>query len=115
MLTGLPQTGDHPMHPFVIDSTGNLFINSGSETNVCEKPAHALGAMGRKPCPELPTRAGIWKYDAKQVGAEVLGEEPLHHRVAQFPAARPSMPAAGCSLYSTDATVAGELPQALHD
>ncbi|MEJ0100127.1 MAG: PQQ-dependent sugar dehydrogenase [Pseudomonadota bacterium] len=67
VLTGLPQTGDHPMHPFVIDSTGNIFINSGSGSNACEKPARAPGAKGQKPCPELATRAGIWKYDAKQV------------------------------------------------
>ncbi len=70
VLTGLPQTGDHPMHPFVIDSTGNLFINSGSESNACEKPARAPGAKGQKPCPELAMRAGIWKYDAKQVAQQ---------------------------------------------
>jgi glucose/arabinose dehydrogenase len=75
VVTGLPQSGDHPMHPFVIDAQGNLFMNSGSESNVCEKPAHQLGAMGQKPCPELPTRAGIWKYDAARTGQKFSPKE----------------------------------------
>jgi len=68
VLTGLPQSGDHPMHPFVIDSAGKIFINSGSESNTCESPARQPGARGRKPCPELATRAGIWRYDANALG-----------------------------------------------
>jgi glucose/arabinose dehydrogenase len=75
VLTGLPTSGDHPMHPFVIDVQGNLIVNSGSESNVCEKPAHALGAMGQKPCPELPTRAGLWKYDAGKLGQKFSKKE----------------------------------------
>ncbi len=75
VVTNLPMTGDHPMHPFVIDPQGNLFVNSGSESNVCEKPAHALGAMGQKPCPELPTRAGLWKYDAAKLGQKFSKNE----------------------------------------
>lgn len=75
VLTGLPQSGDHPMHPFVIDAQGNLFITSGSESNVCEKPAHALGAKGQQPCPELPTRAGLWKYDASKLGQKFSAKE----------------------------------------
>ncbi|MET0280399.1 MAG: PQQ-dependent sugar dehydrogenase [Steroidobacteraceae bacterium] len=75
VITGLPQSGDHPMHPFVIDAQGNLFITSGSESNTCEKPSHALGAMGQKPCPELPTRAGIWKYDASKLNQKFSPKE----------------------------------------
>lgn len=75
VLTGLPQTGDHPMHPFVIDSQGRLFINSGSQSNTCESPARQPGAKGRKPCPELATRAGIWRYDAKAVDQKFSAKE----------------------------------------
>src|SRR5688572_14211995 len=59
VLTGLPQSGDHMMHPFVIDSAGKIFITSGSESNTCETPARQPGAKGKTPCPELATRAGI--------------------------------------------------------
>jgi glucose/arabinose dehydrogenase len=75
VLTGLPQTGDHPMHPFVIDAQGKLFINSGSQSNTCESPARQPGAKGRSPCPELATRAGIWRYDANAVGQKFSPKE----------------------------------------
>ena len=44
-MSGLPLTGDHPMHPFVIDATGNLFVDLGSATNACE----ANNRMPRSP------------------------------------------------------------------
>jgi glucose/arabinose dehydrogenase len=75
VLTGLPQSGDHPMHPFVIDANGVITINSGSESNTCEKPARALGAKGQTPCPELPTRAGLWRYDANKTGQKFSPKE----------------------------------------
>jgi glucose/arabinose dehydrogenase len=67
VITGLPQSGDHMMHPFVIDSQGKLFINSGSESNTCESPARQPGAKGKTPCKELAMRAGIWLFDANAV------------------------------------------------
>jgi glucose/arabinose dehydrogenase len=36
ILSGMPITGDHPMHPFAIDSDGNLFVSMGSATNTFE-------------------------------------------------------------------------------
>jgi glucose/arabinose dehydrogenase len=36
VVYGLPLTGDHPMHPFVIDKDGNLFVDLGSATNSCQ-------------------------------------------------------------------------------
>jgi glucose/arabinose dehydrogenase len=35
ILSGLPLTGDHPMHPFVIDNEGHLYVDLGSATNTC--------------------------------------------------------------------------------
>lgn len=67
-VSGLPMTGDHQMHPFAIDRTGALFVNSGSPSNVCEDPPRAPGSKGKSPCDELATRAGIWKYDAARTG-----------------------------------------------
>ncbi len=29
VVSGLPLTGDHPMHTFIIDKTGNLFVDLG--------------------------------------------------------------------------------------
>ena len=33
IVNGLPANGGHPMHPFVIDGSGNLFMDVGSATN----------------------------------------------------------------------------------
>ena len=63
VLSGLPIDGAHPMHPFVIDARGNLFVSMGSATDACSSTPHA---PGNNPCIELETRAGIWRYDANK-------------------------------------------------
>jgi glucose/arabinose dehydrogenase len=67
VIRGLPTTGDHPYHPFVIDPSGTMYMNSGSPSNSCQVRNRTQDSPGRRPCPELETRAGIWKYDAKQL------------------------------------------------
>ncbi len=68
IVTELPMTGDHPMHPIAIDKAGGLFINSGSASNTCEKENRKPGSTGNAPCVEQETRAGIWRYDADKTG-----------------------------------------------
>lgn len=68
VLSGMPMTGDHPMHPLAIDAHGNLFVNMGSATNNCELKNRQPGSKGHDPCTELETRAGIWRYDANRIG-----------------------------------------------
>ena len=66
VVTGLPLTGDHPMHSIAIDSNGNLFMDSGSETNSCQLKNRAAQSPGHKPCTELARRGGIWRFDANK-------------------------------------------------
>lgn len=66
VVSGLPITGDHPMHPFVIDANGNLFVDLGSATNACQEKNRSLQSTGIKDCPELDTRGGVWRYDANK-------------------------------------------------
>jgi glucose/arabinose dehydrogenase/cytochrome c5 len=66
ILSGMPISGDHPMHPFTIDAQGNLFVSMGSATNACEKKNRMPHSPGRHPCVELDTRAGVWRYDANK-------------------------------------------------
>jgi glucose/arabinose dehydrogenase len=68
VVSGLPLSGDHPMHPFVIDSAGQLFMDVGSATNACQVKNRTLKSPGHNPCTELETRAGIWRYDANKTG-----------------------------------------------
>jgi glucose/arabinose dehydrogenase/mono/diheme cytochrome c family protein len=66
IVSGMPLTGDHPMHPFIIDAKGNLFVDMGSATNACEVKNRMPGSVGNKPCTEKETRAGTWRYDANK-------------------------------------------------
>ena len=66
IVSGLPLTGDHPMHPFAIDDEGHLFVDLGSATNSCQFQNRMPNSPGHQPCTELETRAGIWLYDANK-------------------------------------------------
>ena len=68
VLSGLPLTGDHPMHPFVISAGGDLYVDLGSATNSCQALNREPGSPGQQPCTELETRGGIWRYDANKTG-----------------------------------------------
>ena len=68
VLSGLPLTGDHPMHPFVIDPKGELFVDLGSATNSCQFQNRIPNSPGHNPCTEQETRAGTWRYDANKTG-----------------------------------------------
>src|SRR5919108_116647 len=63
VVSGLPLTGDHPMHPFAIDGQGNLYVDLGSATNSCQSQNRMPNVPGNNPCTELETRAGTWRYD----------------------------------------------------
>jgi glucose/arabinose dehydrogenase/mono/diheme cytochrome c family protein len=68
VLSGLPLTGDHPMHPFIIDAEGRIFVDLGSPTNSCQVENRMPNSPGHQPCTELETRAGTWLYDANKTG-----------------------------------------------
>jgi glucose/arabinose dehydrogenase/mono/diheme cytochrome c family protein len=66
VVTGLPLTGDHPMHPFTIDRDGSLYIDVATPTNACQVKNRIPHSPGISPCTELETRGGIWRYDANK-------------------------------------------------
>ncbi|HUF34675.1 MAG TPA: PQQ-dependent sugar dehydrogenase [Gemmatimonadales bacterium] len=68
IVAGLTTEGGHPMHPFAIDSSGNLFVNLGSDTNACQVRDRQPESPGQEPCRELAERAGIWRFSADRVG-----------------------------------------------
>ena len=67
VVSGLPLTGDHPMHPIAIDPQGNLYVDLGSATNSCQSQNRMPNVPGNNPCTELETRAGTWRYDANRL------------------------------------------------
>ena len=64
VVKDMPVDGGHPMHPFVIDGEGNLFVDMGSATNACQRKDREPGSPGERPCRELAIRAGIWRFRA---------------------------------------------------
>lgn len=64
VLSGMPTDGDHPAHPFAIASDGTMYVNAGSLSDACQETDRGAESPGRLPCPELSTRAGIWRYSA---------------------------------------------------
>jgi glucose/arabinose dehydrogenase/mono/diheme cytochrome c family protein len=75
VVSGLPTTGDHPMHPLLITPKGDLLIDLGSATNDCEQQNRFPHSKGREPCTEKMTRAGIWRYDANKTGQHFSAAE----------------------------------------
>lgn len=60
IVSGIPP-GGHSSRSIAFDESGGLYVNVGSDSNVCT----LSGLRGPDPCPELPTRAGIWRYEAE--------------------------------------------------
>jgi glucose/arabinose dehydrogenase len=75
IVSGLPTTGDHPMHSFAIGQAGDMYIDLGSASNSCQIKNRTLESPGRKPCTELLTRGGIWRYDANKTNQTFSAKE----------------------------------------
>jgi glucose/arabinose dehydrogenase len=64
VVRDLPIGGDHDYKSIVVARDGSLYVNVGSASNSCQVENRALELPGIDPCPELATRAGIWRFDA---------------------------------------------------
>jgi glucose/arabinose dehydrogenase len=62
VVSGLP-TGGHTAKTLALSKDGAyLYVDHGSASNICGGNRNT----GPRPCTELPTRAGIWRYDARK-------------------------------------------------
>jgi glucose/arabinose dehydrogenase/mono/diheme cytochrome c family protein len=66
IVSGLPLGGDHPMHPFIIDAKGLMYVDVATATNACQSQNRQPESPGVNPCTELETRGGVWRYDANK-------------------------------------------------
>ncbi|MEP6989320.1 MAG: PQQ-dependent sugar dehydrogenase [bacterium] len=64
VVDGIPLDPGHRARNFVIGSDGSLIVNVGSPSNSCQVKDRANQSPGRDPCPELATRAGLFRFDA---------------------------------------------------
>jgi glucose/arabinose dehydrogenase len=65
VVAGLAATGNHISKTVVVPDRHTLFVNIGSASNSCQVQNRVPQSPGVFPCPELPIRAGVWKFDAK--------------------------------------------------
>ncbi|MDT8342764.1 MAG: hypothetical protein RQ751_14735, partial [Longimicrobiales bacterium] len=67
-VSGLPDVRSHRAKSIALGPGGSLFVNVGSPSNACQTRDRQPGAPGMDPCPELATRAGIWRFPAGATG-----------------------------------------------
>jgi glucose/arabinose dehydrogenase len=61
----LPSARSHAAKSLALSPDGRtLFVNVGSPSNSCQVTDRTLESPGQDPCPELATRAGVWRFDA---------------------------------------------------
>ena len=63
------------MHPFVIDADGILYVDVATATNSCQARNRQPDVPGMRPCTELETRGGIWRYDANRTDQKFSAAE----------------------------------------
>ena len=79
IVDGMPPS--HPgfnrvNRPIAFDGKGNLFVALDASANLCTvqtqpppgQPLPTTPPVGLKPCPDLETRAGVWRFDADRHG-----------------------------------------------
>ena len=79
IVDGMPAS--HPgfnrvNRPIAFDGKGNLFVALDASANLCTEqtqpppgqPLPTTPPVGRKPCPDLGTRAGVWRFDGNKRG-----------------------------------------------
>lgn len=79
VVGALPTSGDHPAKSIQLTATGELLLVVGSETNSCQPQNRTPGTPGLDPCPELATRAALWRFPSLAPG-QTLADGTLHTR-----------------------------------
>ncbi len=62
LMVRMVEGSGHMEKSFDFDEQGNMYVNIGSISNACQEQQRTKGSPGLDPCPELTTRAGIWKF-----------------------------------------------------
>jgi glucose/arabinose dehydrogenase len=70
VVSDLPSgaVGEHDRKTVVLDHAGGLLVNIGSPSDACQEMNRIPLSPGIFPCPQLATRAGIWRFSAMGTG-----------------------------------------------
>ena len=64
----LPADGGHMAKSLAFGGGDTMYVNIGSGTNSCQETDRKPASPGKRPCPELAQRAGIWIFSADRSG-----------------------------------------------
>ncbi len=58
--------GHHSSKSLAVDNDGNIYVNIGAPSNICQEDASKAGP-GMNPCPLLEMSGGIWQFKADKL------------------------------------------------
>lgn len=64
IITGLIDRRQHNSKSIALDDNGNIYVNIGAYSNVCQEQDRTFGSPGMRPCPILDSAGGIWQFRA---------------------------------------------------
>ncbi|GDX42319.1 hypothetical protein LBMAG22_08480 [Bacteroidota bacterium] len=64
LVYGLVDKGQHASKSITLDNAGNIYVNIGAPSNICQVEDRKAGSPGRMPCPILDSAGGIWQFSA---------------------------------------------------
>ena len=67
IITGLVDKRQHASKSITLDNAGNIYVNIGGPSNVCQEQDRQKGSKGMMPCPLLETAGGIWQFKANKL------------------------------------------------
>ena len=67
IVTGLVDDRQHNSKSITLDNAGNIYVNIGAPSNVCQEQDRQQGSKGKMPCPILEKAGGIWQFKADQL------------------------------------------------
>jgi glucose/arabinose dehydrogenase len=67
IVKGLVDKRQHASKSLTLDNKGNIYVNIGAPSNVCQEKDRQQGSPGRKPCPILDSAGGIWQFRADKL------------------------------------------------
>ncbi|MEI6263580.1 MAG: PQQ-dependent sugar dehydrogenase [Sphingobacteriia bacterium] len=67
IVTGLWDKRQHNSKSIALDNAGNIYVNIGAPSNVCQEQDRQRKSKGRTPCPILDSAGGIWQFKADKL------------------------------------------------
>ena len=67
ILGGFPMQRSHGTKSLAFDRDGNLYVNSGTPSNICAQQPNKRESQGLDPCPQLERHGGIWRFNADKL------------------------------------------------